>query len=133
VFSNIGSLRAVVTLAVTILTPYQAPTANASNCRAVGKTVPLRDLPEASGVAASRRTPGLFWAHNDSGEPVIYALDSHGAIKGRVRVTGASGRLGRHCRRAMHTGIVSVYRRYWRQRREQKAHHALSRYRTNAR
>ena len=89
-FSNIGSLRAVVTLAVTILTPYQAPTANASNCRAVGKTVPLRDLPEASGVAASRRTPGLFWAHNDSGEPVIYALDSQGAIKGRVRVTGAT-------------------------------------------
>jgi hypothetical protein len=41
-------------------------------------------------VAASRRNTGIFWAHNDSGEPVIFALNQQGSIKGRVRVTGAS-------------------------------------------
>ncbi|MCA1559796.1 MAG: hypothetical protein LC804_05865 [Acidobacteria bacterium] len=51
--------------------------------------VRLADLPEASGVAASHRTPGVFWAHNDSGDPVIFALHERGAIKGRVRVAGA--------------------------------------------
>jgi hypothetical protein len=85
-----ASVITVVTLAVTFQAHYQAPTADGWNCRGAGKTVPLRDLPEASGIAASRRTPGLFWAHNDSGDPVIYALDSQGAIKGRVRVTGAA-------------------------------------------
>jgi hypothetical protein len=90
VFGTITILTAFVTLAVTILAQQHAPSSNASSCRAVGKIVRLRDLPEASGVAASRRTPGLFWAHNDSGEPVIFALDLQGAIKGRVRVTGAS-------------------------------------------
>jgi hypothetical protein len=88
-FRTIAGLTAFVTLAVTIAAQQQAPSSNASNCRAVGKTVQLRDLPEASGVAASRRTPGVFWVHNDSGDPVIFALDSQGAIRSRVRVTGA--------------------------------------------
>ena len=36
-----------------------------------------------SGVASSER--GVLWAHNDSGhEPVVYALDSTGAVRGRV-------------------------------------------------
>jgi hypothetical protein len=87
--SAILSLTAFVTLTLTTPAQQQAPS-SASNCRVAGKTVRLRDLPEASGVAASRRTPGLFWAHNDSGDPVIFGLDSEGAIKSRVRVTGAS-------------------------------------------
>jgi hypothetical protein len=89
VFSTLTSLTAVMTLAVTIL-PQQGPSPNAANCRVDGKRVPLRDLPEASGIAASRGTPGLFWAHNDSGDPIIFALDLQGAIKSRVRVTGAT-------------------------------------------
>jgi hypothetical protein len=52
--------------------------------------VELRGLSEASGLAASRRTPGRFWAHNDSGQPFLFALDSSGAVTGRVRVTGAT-------------------------------------------
>ena len=85
--SAIISLTTVVTLTVTMLAQQQA---SASNCRVVGKNVPLRELPEASGVAASRRTAGLFWAHNDSGDPVIFGIDSDGAIKNRIRVTGAA-------------------------------------------
>ena len=48
----------------------------------------LPGLSEASGIAASRRVAGRLWAHND-GEPVLYALDAHGAVTGRVQVTGA--------------------------------------------
>jgi hypothetical protein len=76
-------------LALTLLMQQQATSSNASNCRAVGEVVRLDDLPEASGIAASRRTPGIFWAHNDSGDPMIFALDLQGTIKSRVRVTGA--------------------------------------------
>jgi hypothetical protein len=82
-------LTVFLTLAATLATQPQAARPKASNCRAVGKTVPLRGLAEASGVAASRHTPGLFWAHNDSGEPIIFAVDSQGSIKRRIRVTGA--------------------------------------------
>jgi hypothetical protein len=88
VLSAIISLTTFVTLTVTMLALQQV-SSSASNCRAVGKSIRLRELPEASGVAASRRTPGLFWAHNDSGDPLIFGIDSEGAIKSRVRVTGA--------------------------------------------
>jgi hypothetical protein len=47
---------------------------------------PLPNLPEASGAALSRRTPGLLWSHNDSGEPLLFAFDTSGALRGRVRV-----------------------------------------------
>ena len=63
--------------------------ATPSNCRVAGALIRLQDLPEASGIAASRRTPGVFWAHNDSDDPVLFAIDQQGSLKGRVRVTGA--------------------------------------------
>jgi hypothetical protein len=31
----------------------------------------------------------VLWSHNDSGEPVVFALSSAGAVSGRVRVSGA--------------------------------------------
>jgi hypothetical protein len=90
VFRTIGSLTAVLSLAIPILAQQQAPLSKTSNCRIAGKMVRLDGLPEGSGVAASRRAPGVFWAHNDSGDPVIFAVDSQGTIKNRVRVTGAT-------------------------------------------
>jgi hypothetical protein len=90
VYTTFASLTAFVILAVTPLPQQSRPSSSTSNCRPVGQLVRLRDLSEASGVAASRRTPGVFWAHNDSGEPVIFALDLQGAVNGRVRVAGAS-------------------------------------------
>jgi hypothetical protein len=51
--------------------------------------VKVAELPEASGLAASRRVSGRLWSHNDSGEPLLYALDSGGAVTGRVTVSGA--------------------------------------------
>ena len=63
--------------------------AAAPDCRPTGNLTRVEGLVEASGVAVSRKTPGRLWTHNDSGEPVIFALDTRGSVVGRVRVTGA--------------------------------------------
>ena len=56
-------------------------------------TLAAAKLVEASGLAASARRPGLFWAVNDSGNaPVLYALDEQGRDLGTVKVAGASNR-----------------------------------------
>ena len=62
----------------------------AGQCTPAGPLVQLDGLSEASGLAVSRRTPGRLWSHNDSGQPVLVALDSRGAITGQVRVAGAA-------------------------------------------
>ena len=43
-------------------------------------------LREASGVATSERHAGILWAHNDSGEPIIFAIDTLGNERARVRL-----------------------------------------------
>ena len=61
-------------------------------CTASGAPRPLGDeIHESSGVAVSRAHAGIFWTHNDSGDPLLYAVDSEGRTVGRVRVTGAEG------------------------------------------
>jgi hypothetical protein len=59
-------------------------------CTMAARPVGLAGLPEASGIAISRRTPGVLWSHNDSGQPVLFALDASGTIRGRVRITNAT-------------------------------------------
>jgi hypothetical protein len=47
----------------------------------------LPEIPETSGLAISRRTPGLLWSHNDSGSAaVLFALDTSGTVRGRVNL-----------------------------------------------
>lgn len=58
-------------------------------CRADGKLMPMAGLPEASGVATSQK-PDVLWSHNDSGEPVVVALGTDGAVRGRVWIAGAA-------------------------------------------
>lgn len=58
-------------------------------CKPTGTTVSLPDLPEASGLTLSLRNRGILWSFNDTGEPLVYALDTSGHIRGKVRVTGA--------------------------------------------
>ena len=60
------------------------------SCRAAGKLMPVKELPEASGVAVSRKSPGVLWSHNDSGEPVIVAVGTDGTTRGRVKIAGAT-------------------------------------------
>ena len=78
---------AVAIVAVSVVAGIRAD--SNSVCTPDSKRVALRAVPEASGVAASRRTPGLLWSMNDSGEPMLFAFDASGAMKARVRVTGA--------------------------------------------
>jgi hypothetical protein len=67
----------------------QAQTPRASACRTDGPVARVGDLPELSGLAFSRRRPGVLWAHNDSGGAILYALTTAGAVSTRVDVTGA--------------------------------------------
>lgn len=51
------------------------------------------ELAEISGLAASRRHPGLLWVHNDSGDaPRLYAIDGEGRRHATLSVTGAGNR-----------------------------------------
>lgn len=53
-------------------------------------TLEDRRINESSGLVASRRNPGLFWTHNDSGGgPFVYALDRGGRSRGTWQVQGA--------------------------------------------
>jgi hypothetical protein len=61
-----------------------------SYCKPAGPLILVPELHEGSGLAASRRTPGRFWSHNDSGEPVLVALDGAGRVSGRLQLTGAT-------------------------------------------
>lgn len=57
----------------------------------LGRLDPVID--ESSGLAASRRNPGLLWTHNDSDDgPVVYCTDRQARSCGSWRVTGASAR-----------------------------------------
>jgi hypothetical protein len=85
------ALVLVTTLAV--LSPDLAarqPGVTAPQCQTAGALVRMPGLGEASGIAVSRRVPGRLWTHNDSGLPVLFALDTRGAVTARIRLTGAA-------------------------------------------
>ncbi|WP_221032799.1 hypothetical protein [Actomonas aquatica] len=49
------------------------------------------NLAEVSGIAPSRREPGVYWVHNDSGDtPRIFALNAQGQRLGTVELAGAT-------------------------------------------
>ena len=66
------------------------PSSGPPRCQPSGELVRVPELREGSGVASSRQTPGRLWVHNDSGEPVLFALDQQGAVTGRLQLTGAT-------------------------------------------
>lgn len=50
-------------------------------------------LREVSGIAASRRNPGVLWVHNDSGGGArVYAIDTKASLLGACTVRGATAR-----------------------------------------
>jgi hypothetical protein len=63
---------------------------SAVQCTPAATLQRVAELPEGSGLAASRRTPGRLWSHNDSGEPVLFALDDKGRVIGRLSISGAA-------------------------------------------
>lgn len=90
------TLFAAATLASVVwlgLEPQESrPTTNVTAARVAFQLVDPR-LNEISGMAASRRNPGLYYVHNDSGSgPVLFALDGSGAIRAEIRLSGATNR-----------------------------------------
>ena len=87
-------LAAVAALSLTVGVYAQVSaaqqTAARSACHVAGAPVGLALVPEASGVAVSRTVPGRLWTHNDSSQPVLFALDSRGAVTGRLVLQGAA-------------------------------------------
>ena len=81
---------AVVTLLSTLaLAPIGAwHQHGAPNCRPTGALTRVRELPEGSGAAASRRHRDRIWSHNDSGKAVLFALDTAGTVTGRLQLAG---------------------------------------------
>ena len=63
-------------------------------CTAYGSEIALgqvmeESLNEISGVAVSRRNPGVVWVHEDSGaEPLIHGLNRDGTVAGVLRLEG---------------------------------------------
>ena len=50
-------------------------------------------IDEASGIAASRKNPGVLWTHNDSGDPNrVFAFNTHGEHLGVYYIDGAGSR-----------------------------------------
>lgn len=90
----LGPLALVTALAVPSVASEEAEPKRqqvGADCRVEGSPVTLPELPEASGLAASRRTPGLLWSHLDSaGVPMLFGLDAHGALKGKVKLSGVT-------------------------------------------
>jgi hypothetical protein len=91
--STFGRASLVTAMVLLALAPaasaQQNTTKQAPTCGLTGSLVRVPELPEGSGVALSRQSPGRLWAHNDSGEPALVALDTNGGVAGRVRVSGA--------------------------------------------
>lgn len=54
----------------------------------VAARTPLLEVREASGLVASRLTPGVFWLHNDSGDTArVFAVDSNSLVAARATYT----------------------------------------------
>jgi hypothetical protein len=54
-------------------------------------TTDSNQLTEISGIAASRKNPGLLWVHNDSGgEAKTFAIDAEGTFRGSLNISDAS-------------------------------------------
>jgi hypothetical protein len=78
----------LVTLGSSLLAAWLSTSQHSAGpCVVASGPAKLPDIPETSGLAVSRRSPGLLWSHNDSGNAaVLFALDAGGAVRGRVRV-----------------------------------------------
>jgi hypothetical protein len=87
--ARVSFLGAVLVAASTVA-PSSSAAQSAVRCEPAGPVARVNELPEGSGLAASQRTPGRFWSHNDSGEPLLVALDANGRVTGRLRVDGAT-------------------------------------------
>ena len=84
---RLGVLAICVLAALLLAAALSPPTRTAGPCTMIGDAAMLRDVPEASGLAVSRRHAGVIWTHNDSGnETILFAVDMSGRELGRARL-----------------------------------------------
>jgi hypothetical protein len=67
----------------------------APQCKPPVAVARVSEPAEGSGVAASRRPPGRFWSHNDSGDATLIALDRDGRVAGRLQYRVQRLRIGK--------------------------------------
>jgi len=89
-FTNRWARIVVCGALVAITLPLTSAAEQPPQCQPAAALVRVPELPEGSGLAASRRTPGRFWSHNDSGDAVLFALDGAGRVTGRLSLPGAN-------------------------------------------
>lgn len=70
---------------ISVTAPYGKPVVTGS--------LQSNDLAEASGVAASKCQPDVYWTHNDSGDgPFVYAINGKGEHLGVWKISDARNR-----------------------------------------
>jgi hypothetical protein len=74
-----------VPLLTLLVAMFVAAGENSQPCRFTGPLALLSELPEASGIALSRRHPGILWLHNDSGRSLI-AIGPDGLVRARIQL-----------------------------------------------
>jgi hypothetical protein len=80
--------RAAVAIALLIFSAGSAR-ADADPAIALEALITDEQMAEISGLAASRRHPGIFWVHNDGDNaPELYAIDSQGERRATLRIEG---------------------------------------------
>jgi len=122
--TGLGAAAALALCASLLAAWMMRPDESAGPCLVANGPTDLPDLPETSGLAVSRRTPGLLWSHNDSGnESILFAIDAAGRVEGRVRLDGrtrdwedisAADCLADHCLYIADIGDNSASRRRFR-------------------
>ena len=83
-------VMAVFSLTAAVMPVMGSQEDSSDACWPAGSLMRLEGLPEASGLVVSRADPRRLWAHNDSGKPEIFAIDTNGKVTGRVSVSGAA-------------------------------------------
>ena len=67
-----------------------AQATSASVCTPASGPFALAGLSEASGIAIGEAPANRLWMHNDSGQPVLFAVDANGKPAGRITLSGAT-------------------------------------------
>ena len=81
------SLPRLLTFVVILLVAVAAVAAgeNPRPCRIDKPLALLPELPEASGIALSRRHPKILWVHNDAGRS-LFAVGTEGSVRARIEI-----------------------------------------------
>lgn len=85
-------INSAILICMVLMANAQTYDINYSSAKEIGK-ITSTVINEASGIAASYKTPDAFWVHNDSGDgPNIYLIDKGGQLLTRGALTGADSR-----------------------------------------